>query len=572
LDLAAFRRGFEIKAPSIGQGRIPLGRCQDHRGQGFWVGLPIQDLATSRAWITGASGTGKSIWLLSLILSYLQEPGTGTLIVGDFKGELADILVNIWLPLLACKKKDSARDRFLERIWIISPFSRYLPELNVTLRNRDIPIELQAYDVANTVSNSLDNSNWGIRMEGLLKHIVKLACELELPLPQIRKLLTGGPSLAELVRRSEDQELREYFAFRFPNEAPATIHAIASRLDNLFLLPETRQVLSGRTMLDFSRLLEEKAIVIINLGNPQLGLEALSRFWGSLLLVKLSRAIMSRPIQTSTKPACIILDEFQVALNATQAESFERLLTQSRYKKVGFFLACQQVAQIAKVSPSLVSIMANNTTLQVCFRTDEARHLEQALPVTGLRPRREPGIPIPGEGTRCMSSSEERKALLEDIARLPHRHFYLSLKGRHQAQLLRTGSVDLAGARRQLEQVPSAVVERIQRGVNGRTREELAAIITSRREQATRRPREQDTVRFRIITERRPEINTQRPSETEPEAPQDESTPPSPVHNIAAIGEETPQTEGEDPPENVPPRSRRPPRNRPRKTRLPNLG
>jgi hypothetical protein len=35
LDLAAFRRRFEIEAPSIGQGRIPLGRCQDHRGQKF---------------------------------------------------------------------------------------------------------------------------------------------------------------------------------------------------------------------------------------------------------------------------------------------------------------------------------------------------------------------------------------------------------------------------------------------------------------------------------------------------------------------------------------------------------
>lgn len=476
-DIIKFRRALEIPKGAVGKGNIPLGRCRDHRGDQFWVGLPTDDLARSRAWITGASGTGKSVWLLSLIMAYLRAPRRGAFILVDCKGELADWLLQTWLPLLAHEMPTRAREEFLGRLVIVNPFGQYLPGLNITLRDRSVPIELQAFDVANTISECFGSQgHFGIRMDTIMKFLLRLAIEHQVPFPQLRDLLAGGPLLADLVRRTRDQELRQYFALRFHKEPQATIQAVASRLDNLLLLPDNRLVLSSRSMLAFGELLEGNSVVIVNLGAPPMGLEPLARFWGSLLVTKLARAIMSRKVTARTRPALVALDEFQIALNASQAEQWERLLTQSRFMRVGLWMACQQVTQIAKVSHALVSIMETNTTLQACFRSDEADHLAQAMPVTGLRPKPGQKFLAPGERPQYCSPAEERKLLLEETARLPERLFWLHLKGKHQAQLLRTPTVDLDGAARKVRQVPDALLAQIQRGTDANTREEIRRI------------------------------------------------------------------------------------------------
>jgi hypothetical protein len=131
--------------------------------------------------------------------------------------------------------------------------------------------------------------------------------------------------------------------------------------------------ISDKPRLDFSQLLEQNKIVLINLAKGNLG-EAASRFLGMMLVHSLYQAILKRaklPIQ-QRKPVLAIVDEF----HSIATQSFIGLLSEGRKFGVMLTLANQFLGQLR--DPRVMQGLLGNVGTLVSFRvgSQDASHLE----------------------------------------------------------------------------------------------------------------------------------------------------------------------------------------------------
>src|SRR5260221_7585874 len=129
---AASREGNERRAFAermrAHPGDIRLGRGRDADDTPLWIGLPSERLLGMHSWVTGATGSGKSYFVLGALLQVLAL-GRHPVVVLDCKGELADLLVEVVIPALC---HSPGAQRLVENLRIVRPFDRtYLPMLRI---------------------------------------------------------------------------------------------------------------------------------------------------------------------------------------------------------------------------------------------------------------------------------------------------------------------------------------------------------------------------------------------------------------------------------------------------------
>lgn len=434
-DREAFLSRFAIDQR---RGNVVLGAFP-HVKEDHWIGLPAPELVRRSGMICGATGGGKSVEAQSIEMQLI--PCWIPIIHIDPKGEGAQDLTTWNLPALY--SWGLINDQDLEHIRVIRPFDTdTAPPLNVTLPEPGVDPAVQTLGIVTAVEDAL-NDPFGGRMQRAARYPIKLAIELGRPLTWVRRWLGNPTQFARDAQLSADPEIREYAHTGLPRENKASLEALVARLDNFLFLPQTCDALEAPTCVDFGEALES-GLTIVDLGGAPAGLESVLRFWSGIIVGKLQRAILSRPVTDTTPWTWLLIDEAPVIISARQAVAFERLISLARFRKVGIWAIAQLAAQFGSADSLLAKSIETNIRISLNFRCnpDDARRSAGAL-----------------------AAGKDRSAATNVLSTLPDRHFLLHLRDSgHAPQILRSPRMDLGRIRRAAESVAPKVRERIRTG------------------------------------------------------------------------------------------------------------
>src|SRR6266852_5083866 len=182
-----------------------------------------------------------------------------------------------------------------------------------------------------------------LRGASVLKHILTLLSESNLPLTHLDRVLGDEPFRKRLIASSGNEELALYFRTHFGAEGKQTIAALRARMDSLFASEGVRLALSGSSAPDFLRLQNEGKIVLINCAGPTItrGVRLLLQ---GLVLSDIRQAIFARP---NNPPVTYwwCTDEAQnFFLTRQMQENLTDILTMARAFGTFFYFLCQNLS------------------------------------------------------------------------------------------------------------------------------------------------------------------------------------------------------------------------------------
>jgi len=426
-------------------GRLIVGRAQGLDGTHQWCGLPLEWFTAQHVGVSGATGMGKSYFLAALLWQLLKA--RVPVIVVDMKSELCELLTDTIVPALVAQ----GRNDLVDHLRIVRPFDQArVPLLRLTEPERGVSTQVQSLNIATALGEAVGHDH-GLRMQRLLLPAAGLAVERNLPLPTVLDWLRDPARFAREAATSSDPVIRAYAIHELPRENRSSLDAVRARLDLLFHLPEIRRALSAPRCIDFQECLGS-GLTLLDFGSPPGGAEAAMRFVAGPVAGRLSRSILSRQVSARTPQAVVLFEEFQELLQRHQIDQFKRLLSLCRFKRVALHFSNQQPGQVAAADRTLLKVLRTNLGAEFIFRSsvEDARALSEGLSVRS-----------PSE-----TLAQARAWLVEEIASLPRRHFFLWLKSSaFGPQRLTSPRLDLGALQREAITVPVEVRQRIRSGV-----------------------------------------------------------------------------------------------------------
>jgi hypothetical protein len=369
----------------------------------------------------------------------LKTVGFGVL---DAKGELFERAVYLLAARLA-ELHGRERQELLERIVIVDFANRVsLSPYNILARWNYAEADFFITSRLETLRELLPaGEKLSLRGASVLKNILTLLSESNLPLTYLDRVLGDEPFRKRLIAASRNEELVLYFRSHFGAEGKQTIAALRARMDSLFASEGVRLALSGSSAPDFLRLQNEGKIVLINCAGPTItrGVRLLLQ---GLVLSDIRQAIFARP---NNPPVTYwwCADEAQnFFLTRQMQENLTDILTMARSFGTFFYFLCQNLSTAVPDARMLETLYTNiRWSLTLRSTPHDASFLRNALPVTG-RMRRPELNPFQKAGT--YTAEEERNITLNGIATLPDREGYLWLKTlSDKAIRIRTPFIDL---------------------------------------------------------------------------------------------------------------------------------
>ncbi len=368
LAIPALRRLSEKSRPlpAVLQGArgVFLGWCR-HEGDSSEVRLP--DAARSRhAHLVGASGTGKSTLLLSMLLGDAERgAGCGLL---DPHGDLAE-------EFLARLPEERLADAVL-----LDPAD---PELalgwNPLRAESPAEAELLAADLLGIFRRL--STSWGDQMSAVLGNALGalLAHPQGASLADLKRFLADPAFRSEALTAVADRYVLDFFRHEFPRLKGHPEAPILTRLDALLRSPLLRRVLARKDGgLDLRELLDRGGIFIAKLAQGLVGSENASLL-GSLLVSGFHQAALARADRPDAErsPFFLYLDEFHLLATPSMAGVF------SGARKFGLALtvAHQDLYQLHHALPEVERAVLANAHTRICFRVgdEDARTLARGL-------------------------------------------------------------------------------------------------------------------------------------------------------------------------------------------------
>jgi hypothetical protein len=352
-------------APAVAAGHgLVLGE-NVHGGQRTHVSIgPEQRLR--HTWVVGASGTGKSTFLLNLICQDMQS-GQG-LAVLDPHGDLIDEILG------------RVPDERVADVILIDPADEEYPVgFNILSAHSDLERNLLASDLV-SVFRRLSTS-WGDQMNTVFANAVMAFLESTTvgTLADLRRFLVESEFRSQFLQTVHDPDIVYYWQKEFPLLRGNPQGPILTRLDT-FLRPKLiRHMISQKeNRLDFSAIMNGRKILLVKLAQGLIG-EENSYLLGSVIVSKLNQMVLSRqnvPAAERT-PFYLYLDEFHNFVTPSLAA----ILAGSRKYGLGLVLAHQELHQLMSRDSDVASAVVSNPYTRVCFRLGDfdAKKLEDGF-------------------------------------------------------------------------------------------------------------------------------------------------------------------------------------------------
>lgn len=361
------------------------------------IGL-TEDERRRHVYILGATGTGKSTMLLSMIKQDVDH--NKGLSVIDPHGDLIEQIISV-IP----------RDRVKDIVYfnpddISYPMGINLLELTPGLEPEDAIREKEfiAESIISVFNKIYTDKYSGPRMEYILRNTIHTAFTIpDASLFTVYKLLINTSYRKSVVRNLKDENLLDFWKYEFAKagdyQKVKMISPITNKIGRFLFSPTAKRILEqGKSTINFDTIMNEGKILLCNLAKGKIG-EDNSSVFGVLIMAKIQLAALKRARMKpeDRKDFYLYVDEFQNF--ATPA--FAQILSEARKYKLNAILAHQTTSQLEDIS--LVNITLANTGTVICFRTANPEDERMILPQ--FRPYIEQG----------------------EIASLPSYHFYMRL-------------------------------------------------------------------------------------------------------------------------------------------------
>ncbi len=343
------------------------------------IGLSLEE-RRRHMYILGATGTGKSTLLLSMIDQDIKN-GKG-LCVLDPHGDLIDKI----LPGIS-------EERIKDIIYFNPDDISYPVGLNLLERtpNLDKDDDLREREFLTESIISLFQKIYsekysGPRMQYILRNTIHTAFTTENPtLFTVYKLLVNTKYRKAIVRNLENQDLKDFWMYEFAKagdyQKVKMISPITNKIGRFLFSPTAERILGQeKSSIDFDDILSSGKILLCNISKGKIG-EDTSEVLGILIMAKIQLAALKRARVTDEgrRDFYLYVDEFQ----SFATHAFAQILSEARKYRLNAILAHQTTSQLE--DKSLINVTLANVGTVICFRTanpeDERLILPQFSPL-----------------------------------------------------------------------------------------------------------------------------------------------------------------------------------------------
>lgn len=369
----------------------------DYGGGSTKIGL-TQDERRRHMYIIGATGTGKSTMLLSMIKQDIDN-GKGICVI-DPHGDLIEKI----LPQIP-------DDRIKDVVYFNPDDISYPMGINLLERtpglNPEDDLKEKEFITESIISlfhKIYSDKYSGPRMEYILRNTIHTAFTLENPtLFTIYKLLINPKFRKSATKNLTDEHLNDFWKYEFTQagnyQKVKMISPITNKIGRFLFSPSAKRILEQeKSTINFDEIMDGGKILLCNVSKGRIG-EDNSEMFGVVVMAKIQLAALKRARrrEQDRKDFYLYVDEFQ----NFATEAFGQILSEARKYKLNAILAHQTTSQLE--DKSLVNITLANTGTVICFRT--ANPEDEKLILPQFAPYIERG----------------------EIASLPSYHFYMRL-------------------------------------------------------------------------------------------------------------------------------------------------
>ncbi len=275
------------------------------------IGLTA-DERRRHVYILGATGTGKSTMLLSMVEQDLKN-GKGLCLI-DPHGDLIEQALSI-IP----------RDRIKDVVYfnpddISYPMGINLLQLTPGLNSEDAIREKEfiAESIISVFNKIYTEKYSGPRMEYILRNTIHTAFTVpDATLFTVYKLLINTSYRKGVVRGLTDENLKDFWKYEFAKagdyQKVKMISPITNKIGRFLFSPTAKRILEqGKSTINFDTILNEGKILLCNLSKGKIG-EDNSSVFGVLIMAKIQLAALKRARmkQEDRKDFYLYVDEFQ---------------------------------------------------------------------------------------------------------------------------------------------------------------------------------------------------------------------------------------------------------------------
>jgi len=327
-----------------------------HRGRQWKARLTEEEL-TRHLYCCGVSGTGKSTFLLNLLLQ-LIDAGYGVAVL-DPHGDLVEQQI---LPRIPAHRRE-------EVIWFDPGDDAYPIAFNILAAESEDERELLTEDLVSIFQRM--TTGWGPRLETLLAYatLAIVGSQQGGMLNDLRRFLTDDGVRAHFLTDHPDEDVRYFWEQEFPSFPKGAISPVQTRLNTFLRRRRIRNIVGQKhNRLPFRHIMDEGKILLCKLSHGAVG-ETNSYLLGSLLCSRIQQTAMMRQNIPEEKRRTFILaiDEFHNFI----CRSMESILSGARKYRLGLCLAHQEMQQLwGRDKEVAASVLANPYT-RLCFRVGD---------------------------------------------------------------------------------------------------------------------------------------------------------------------------------------------------------
>jgi len=316
--------------------------------------------------VLGASGTGKSTFLLNMMLQDLEE-GRGFALL-DPHGDLVEAVL------------DRMPDGRIPDVVVFDPADSEFPVgFNILRAHTEVERNLLASDFV-AIFERLSTS-WGDQMSAVLGNAALAILESDRggTLVDLKRFLIEKAFRDRFLEGVRDPEVVYFWKREFPLLRGTTQGSLLTRLSGFLRHRLIRNMVSQEgARFDVARMMAEGKVILAPLSQGLIGQEN-SWLLGSLLVSRFHQAALSRQSQGEgdRRPFFLYLDE----AHNFMTPSIGAILSGARKYGLGLVLAHQELDQFpARESGILGSVLAN-CHARVCFRLGDrdAERLESGF-------------------------------------------------------------------------------------------------------------------------------------------------------------------------------------------------